>query len=118
MLADVWKTTPFVALLLLAGLQNIDRALYEAASIDGAGRWRQFRDITLPLLRPTLVVAVLFRRLDALRVFDVIYVLTGGWPRHCDRAGRALHVHDAAAEPALRLRLRAVDGGLRSSRSP
>jgi ABC-type sugar transport system permease subunit len=79
-LADVWKTTPFVALLLLAGLQQIDRSLYEAAGVDGAGPWRQFADVTLPMLRPALLVAVLFRTLDAFRVFDVVYVLTGGGP--------------------------------------
>jgi ABC-type sugar transport system permease subunit len=79
-LADVWKTTPFVALLLLAGLQNIDRSLYDAADTDGAGPWRQFVEITLPLLRPAIVVAFLFRALDAFRVFDVVYVMTGGGP--------------------------------------
>jgi ABC-type sugar transport system permease subunit len=79
-LADVWKTTPFVALLILAALQNIDRALYEAASIDGATPWQQFRRVTLPLLRPALAVACLFRLLDAFRVFDIIYVLTAGGP--------------------------------------
>ncbi|MGE0863679.1 MAG: carbohydrate ABC transporter permease [Vicinamibacterales bacterium] len=79
-LAEAWKTTPFVAILLLAGLQNIDRSLYEAASVDGAGAWRQFIDITLPLLTPALLVAFLFRALDAFRVFDVIYVMTGGGP--------------------------------------
>ena len=80
MLADVWKMTPFVAVLLLAGLQNIDRSLYEAARLDGAGWGRQLTDITLPLLRPALFVAFLFRTLDAFRVFDVIYVMTGGGP--------------------------------------
>lgn len=79
-LADVWKTTPFVALLLLAGLQNIDPALHEAAAVDGAGRWRQLWYVTLPLLRPALAVALVFRTLDAFRVFDLIYVLTGGGP--------------------------------------
>lgn len=79
-LADVWKSTPFVAVLLLAGLQRIDASLYEAASIDGAGRFQQFRSITVPLLGPTLLVALLFRLLDALRVFDAIYVLTSGGP--------------------------------------
>lgn len=79
-LADVWKMTPFVALLLLAGLNSIDVALYEAAQIDGAGPWRQFTEITLPLVMPALAVAVLFRTLDAFRVFDLIYVLTGGGP--------------------------------------
>jgi ABC-type sugar transport system permease subunit len=77
---DVWKTTPFVALLLLAGLQNIDESLYDAARIDGASPWREFLEITLPLLKPAIVVALAFRALDAFRVFDLIYVLTGGGP--------------------------------------
>ena len=79
-LADVWKTTPFVALLLLAGLQQIEPSLYEAADVDGASRWQQLTGITLPLLRPALLIAALFRLLDALRVFDVVYVMTGGGP--------------------------------------
>ena len=79
-LADVWKTTPFVGLLLLAGLQNIDASLYEAARIDGASPWRQFRHVTLPLLQPAILVALIFRTLDAFRVFDLIYALTGGGP--------------------------------------
>ncbi len=79
-LADVWKTTPFVALLLLAGLQSIDLTLYEAASVDGAYAWRQLRSITLPLLKPAILVTLIFRTLDAFRVFDLIYVLTGGGP--------------------------------------
>jgi ABC-type sugar transport system permease subunit len=79
-LADTWKTTPFVATLLLAGLQQIDRSLYEASDVDGASRWQQFRHITLPLLTPALLVAALFRALDAFRVFDLVYVLTGGGP--------------------------------------
>ncbi|MGB2876220.1 MAG: sugar ABC transporter permease [Gaiellaceae bacterium] len=74
---DIWKTTPFVALLLLAGLQVIPTELYEAASVDGASRWQQFWRITLPLLRPAILVALIFRTLDALRVFDVFYVLLG-----------------------------------------
>jgi ABC-type sugar transport system permease subunit len=79
-LADAWKMTPFVALLLLAGLQAIDPALYDAARMDGANGWRQFRHITLPLLRPAILVALLFRALDAFRVFDVVYVMTAGGP--------------------------------------
>src|SRR6266508_975441 len=74
---DIWKTTPFVALLLLAGLQVIPSDLYEAASVDGAGKLQQFWRITLPLLRPAILVALIFRTLDALRVFDVFYVLLG-----------------------------------------
>lgn len=77
-LADVWKTTPYMALLLLAGLQIIDRGLYESSKIDGAGPVRTFFSITLPLLKPSLLVALLFRTLDAFRVYDLIAVLTGG----------------------------------------
>lgn len=79
-IADVWKTTPYMALLLLAGLQNIPKSLYEAASIDGANRVQSFFQVTLPLLKPSILVALLFRTLDAFRVFDLIYVLTGGGP--------------------------------------
>ncbi|OQP15887.1 MULTISPECIES: carbohydrate ABC transporter permease [Geobacillus] len=78
--ADVWKTTPYMALLLLAGLQTIPSSLYEAASIDGATKWQQFTQITLPMLKSSILVALLFRTLDAFRVFDLIYVLTGGGP--------------------------------------
>ncbi|WP_409305880.1 carbohydrate ABC transporter permease [Peribacillus sp. SCS-155] len=78
--SDVWKTTPYMALLLLAGLQTIPASLYEAASIDGAGKWKQFSTITLPLLKSSILVALLFRTLDAFRVFDLIFVLTGGGP--------------------------------------
>jgi len=74
---DVWKATPFVALLSLAALQVLPDELYDAARMDGAGPLRSFFSITLPLIRPALLVAVVFRVLDALRVFDVIYVLTG-----------------------------------------
>ncbi len=79
-MADVWKTTPYMALLLLAGLQTIPSSLYEASSLDGANKWQQFTNVTLPLLKPSIMVALLFRTLDAFRVFDLIYVLTGGGP--------------------------------------
>ena len=74
---DVWKTTPFMALLLLAGLATIPSELYEAAEVDGANKLRQFFSITLPLLTPTLAVALIFRTLDALRVFDLFQVVFG-----------------------------------------
>lgn len=74
---DVWKTTPYMALLLLAGLQLIPKEIYEAAAVDGAGKVRQFFSLTLPLLIPTLAVALVFRTLDALRVFDLFQVLLG-----------------------------------------
>ncbi len=79
-LVDVWKTTPFVAILLMAGLQAIPRDLYQAARVDGAGTWAVFRQMTLPLLRPVILIVLLFRTLDAFRVFDAVYVLTGGGP--------------------------------------
>jgi trehalose/maltose transport system permease protein len=72
---DVWKTVPFMALLLLAGLQLISRELYEAAEVDGASKFRQFFSITLPMLRPTLAVALVFRTLDAIRVFDLFQIV-------------------------------------------
>ncbi|MFL5666171.1 MAG: carbohydrate ABC transporter permease, partial [Ktedonobacteraceae bacterium] len=75
---DVWKTTPFMALLLLAGLQVIPNELYEAAGVDGSSRWQQFWTITLPMLRNALLIALMFRLLDALRAFDLFYILTGG----------------------------------------
>ena len=78
--ADVWKTTPFVAVLLLAGLQTIDPEVYDSARLDGASPMRQLLTITIPLLAPALVVAAAFRTLDALRIFDVPYVMTAGGP--------------------------------------
>lgn len=76
LIVDVWKTTPFMALLILAGLQMIPKDIYEAAEIDGVHPVKQFFKITLPLVRPALMVAIIFRLLDALRIFDLIYVLT------------------------------------------
>jgi multiple sugar transport system permease protein len=76
--ADVWKTAPFMALLLLAGLQVIPEDVYDAAKVDGASAWQRFTRITLPLLRPAILVALLFRTLDALRVFDLPFALTQG----------------------------------------
>ncbi len=77
-MAEVWKTTPFMALLLLAGLVTIDSQLYEAAKVDGATAWQRFVRITLPLMKPAILVALLFRTLDAFRVFDTIYIMTAG----------------------------------------
>jgi len=76
--ADVWKTAPFMALLTLAGLQTISGEIYEAAKVDGATAWQRFTKITLPLLRPAILVALIFRTLDALRIFDLPFVLTKG----------------------------------------
>jgi multiple sugar transport system permease protein len=76
--ADVWKTAPFMALLILAGLQTIPGEIYEAAKVDGAKAWQRFTKITVPLLIPAILVALIFRTLDALRIFDLPYVLTKG----------------------------------------
>ena len=77
-IADTWKTTPFIALLILAGLQGISAETYEAAKVDGAGAWQRFWHITLPLVKPALAVAVIFRTLDVLRMYDLPKILTGG----------------------------------------
>ena len=76
--AEVWKTTPFMALLLLAGLVTIDNQLYEAAKVDGASAWQRFTRITLPLMKPAILVALLFRTLEGFRVFDSIFIMTRG----------------------------------------
>jgi multiple sugar transport system permease protein len=80
MIAEVWKTTSFAALIILAGLQSISDDLYEAGNIDGMTSWQRFRHITLPLVKPALLLALLFRTIDALRVFDLIFVMTQGGP--------------------------------------
>jgi len=77
-LVDVWKTTPFMALLILAALQMLPKECYEAAQIDGVHPVKVFFRVTLPLIRPALMVAIIFRALDAIRIFDLVYVLTPG----------------------------------------
>ena len=77
-IADVWKTAPFMALLILAGLQMVPNGVYEAARVDGASKWQQFTKITLPLIRPALMVAILFRTLDALRMYDLPVIMISG----------------------------------------
>ncbi|MDH7807427.1 multiple sugar transport system permease protein [Rhizobium sp. AN67] len=79
-LTIIWKTSSFMALMILAGLQTIPRSLYEAADVDGAGKLRQFFEITLPLLKPSIVVALIFRTITALQTFDIPYMMTGGGP--------------------------------------
>lgn len=93
--ADVWKTAPFIGLLVLAGLQLIPEEVYEAAKMDGASVWRRFVSITLPLVKPALLVAVLFRMLDTLRMFDLPYVLIG--PRKESVETLAMLVQDQAS---------------------
>jgi len=80
MAAEIWKTTPFAALIILAGLQAIPDDLYEAASVDGATAWQKFRHVTLPMIKPALLLALLFRTIDGLRVFDLVFVMTQGGP--------------------------------------
>jgi multiple sugar transport system permease protein len=79
-LADVWKTTPFVFLIILAGLQNIPRELYEAIEVDGGGAWAKFRHVTWPHLLPFVFVAMIFRMIQAFAIFDLVWVMTGGGP--------------------------------------
>ena len=78
--ADVWQWTPFIFLLMLAGLASLPQEPYEAAAIDGASAWRQFWDLTLPFLKPVIAIALLLRIMDALRLFDLVFILTGGGP--------------------------------------
>jgi multiple sugar transport system permease protein len=78
--ADAWRNTPFMAIVLLAGLQVIPTDIYEAARIDGASAWQTFRRLTLPLLRPALMVALIFRTLSSFLIFDVVYAMTSGGP--------------------------------------
>ena len=91
-IAIVWKTSSFVALVLLAGLQTIPRSLYEAAEIDGAGKWQQFVEITLPMLRPAIVVALIFRTITAIQTFDIPYAMTNGGPGHSTET-LAMYIH-------------------------
>jgi multiple sugar transport system permease protein len=79
-IADVWKTTPFISVILLAGLQSIPKDLYEAYAIDGANSWQSFRQITLPLIMPQILIAMLFRFAQAFGIFDLVQVMTGGGP--------------------------------------
>jgi multiple sugar transport system permease protein len=79
-IADVWEWTPFIFLLMLAGLASLPAEPYEAAAIDGASSWRQFWDLTLPFLKPVIAIALLLRFMDALRLFDLVFILTVGGP--------------------------------------
>jgi ABC-type sugar transport system permease subunit len=80
LIADAWRNTPFIAIVLLAGLQIIPADVYEAAKIDGASAWQTFRRITLPMLAPALMVALIFRTLSSFLIFDVVFIMTGGQP--------------------------------------
>jgi multiple sugar transport system permease protein len=91
-LTIIWKTSSFMALIILAGLQTIPRSLYEAAEVDGAGRLRQFFEITLPLLKPAIVVALIFRTITALQTFDIPFTMTRGGPG-ISTATLAMYIH-------------------------
>ena len=116
--AEVWKTAPFVALIVLAGLQTIPDELYEAASIDGATAWQQFRHVTLPLIRPALLLALLFRTIDALRVFDLVFVMTQGGPADATNVLSFLRLQKNLRGRHGRLRLRHRGGGFSSLLDP
>jgi multiple sugar transport system permease protein len=91
-LAIVWKSSSFVALVLLAGLQAIPSSLYEAADVDGASFWQKFWRVTLPMLKPAIVVALIFRTITAIQTFDIPYAMTGGGPGHATET-LAMYVH-------------------------
>lgn len=79
-IADVWRTTPFVAIILLAGLQTVPQDLYMQAKVDGTNLFQRFFKVTLPMIKPIVIVALLFRTIDAIRIFDILYIITGGGP--------------------------------------
>lgn len=93
--ADVWQWTPFIFLLMLAGLSSLPSEPYEAAAIDGASAWRQFWDLTLPFLKPVVAIALLLRIMDALRLFDLVFVLTGGGPAESTKT-LSLYIYQVA----------------------
>jgi len=91
-IAIVWKASSFMALMLLAGMQAIPQSLYEAAEVDGASRWQQFVEITLPMLRPAIAVALIFRTITAVQTFDIPYAMTGGGPGESTET-LAMYIH-------------------------
>ncbi|MEO6564584.1 MAG: sugar ABC transporter permease [Casimicrobiaceae bacterium] len=88
----IWKSSSFMALMLLAGLQSIPKSLYEAAEVDGASKWQQFVEITLPMLRPAIFVALIFRTITAIQTFDIPYAMTGGGPGDATET-LAMYIH-------------------------
>jgi len=91
-IAIIWKASSFMALMLLAGLQTIPKSLYEAAEVDGASKWQQFVEITLPMLRPSIFVALIFRTITAIQTFDIPYAMTGGGPGDATET-LAMYIH-------------------------
>jgi multiple sugar transport system permease protein len=91
-IAIIWKSSSFMALILLAGLQSIPKSLYEAAEVDGANKWTQFVEITLPMLAPSIFVALIFRTITAIQTFDIPYAMTGGGPGESTET-LAMYIH-------------------------
>ena len=114
-LTDIWLWTPWFTLLLLAGLQSLPKEPFEAAAIDGTSTWRVFRHLTLPMLRPVIVVCVVIRAIDAFRTFDIVWTLTGGGPGALDRAVQPLRLRAGLPQSRLRPRLGGGDHRRRSS---
>jgi multiple sugar transport system permease protein len=112
-IADVWKTSSFAGILILAGLQVIPDELYEAARIDGASSWQQFKKITLPFIKPSILIALLFRTMDALRVFDLVFVMTQGGPADSTNVLQFYGYKKIFAEGMMGYGLRRRDDGLR-----
>ena len=117
-LVDVWQTAPFAFLIIFAGLRLIPQDVYEAARVDGAGPWRRFRDMTLPLLAPYLFVAALLRSVDSFKLFDKVYAMTGGGPGNATET-LSIYVHrlafrffDIGMASAAALVMVVVAGGL------
>jgi ABC-type sugar transport system permease subunit len=104
LLTDIWLWTPWFTLLLLAGLQSLPKEPFEAAAIDGTTTWRVFRFLTLPMLRPVIVVCVVIRAIDAFRTFDIVWTLTGGGPGPLDRAVQPLCLCPRLPQPRSRPR--------------
>lgn len=96
-LAIIWKSSSFVALVLLAGLQTIPKSFYEAAEVDGATKWQQFREITLPMLRPAIFVALIFRTITAIQTFDIPYAMTNGGPGNSTET-LAMYIHKTTVD--------------------
>jgi multiple sugar transport system permease protein len=96
-LAIIWKASSFVALVLLAGLQTIPKSFYEAAEVDGASSWQQFREITLPMLRPAIFVALIFRTITAIQTFDIPYAMTNGGPGNATET-LAMYIHKTTVD--------------------
>ena len=113
--SNIWRCAPFVAIILLAGLQSIPDELYEVSRVDGASFMKQFRYFIFPMLRPTILVILVLRSMDALRVFGLVYIVTNGGPGDCNQDNRLLHLPGGIQVAATRIGFRAFVGTVRSS---